>query len=181
MSDPWAAIAHDGKLNDGTKERILNALAARPRTITQLAELLGVSPPAAHRHVMDLLDSELIGEVAAPRDGRRSPVERYYQPTFPVILAADRASLDPVLQNLAADIAATFRDRQEALAAAFAQTSLSARGESFETLLHYLYATAVRTARARLEAEGALPPWPEHADGSRWVWWAEEAPAREVM
>ena len=33
----------------------------------------------------------------------------------------------------------------------------------------------------RLEAEGVLPPWPEHGDGSRWVWWAEEAapPERE--
>src|SRR5215208_4411879 len=76
MSDPWAAIPHDGKLNDGTKERILNALAAQPRTITQLAELLGISSPAVHRHVTDLLASELIGEAVIPQDGRRSPVER---------------------------------------------------------------------------------------------------------
>jgi DNA-binding transcriptional ArsR family regulator len=181
MSDPWAAISHDGKLKDGTKERILNALAAQPRTIAQLAELLGVSSPAVHRHVTDLLASGLIAEVEGPQDGRRSRVERYYQPTFPVILAADRAALDPVLQDLAADIATAFRQRQEALAMAFAETSLLKRGESFETLLHYLFATAGRIARAQLEADGALPPWPEHADGSRWVWWAEEAPAREVM
>jgi DNA-binding transcriptional ArsR family regulator len=180
MSDPWAAIAHDGKLNDGTKELILNALAAQPRTITQLAERLGISSPAVHRHVTDLLASELIREVEAPEDGRRSGVERYYQPTFPVVLAADRATLDPILQDLAADIAAAFRRRQEALADAFAQTSLPARGESVEPLLHYLYATAARLARERLEAAGDLPPWPEHADGSRWIWWAEEAPETEV-
>jgi len=181
MSEPWAAIPHDGKLNDGTKERILNALAAQPRTITQLADLLGISSPAVHRHVTDLLASELIGEVEVPQDGRRSRVERYYQPTFPVIHAADRAALDPVLQDLAADIAAAFRRRLEALAAAFAQTSLPERGVSFEALLHYLFATAGRIARDQLEADSALPPWPEHADGSRWVWWAEEAPAREVI
>jgi DNA-binding transcriptional ArsR family regulator len=181
MSEPWAAIPHDGKLKDGTKERILNALAAQPRTIAQLAELLGVSSPAVHRHVTDLLTSELIGEVEVPQDGRRSPVERYYQPTFPVILAADRAALDPVLQDLAADIAKAFRQRQELLAMAFFETSLPERGESFEALLHYLFATAGRIARAQLEADSVLPTWPEHADGSRWVWWAEEAPAREVM
>jgi hypothetical protein len=26
-----------------------------------------------------------------------------------------------------------------------------------------------------------LPPWPEHGDGSRWLWWAEEAPETEVL
>ena len=181
MSDPWAAISHDGKLNDGTKELILNLLFRQPRTTTQIAELLGLSPPAVHRHVTDLLASELIAEVDVPEDGRRSPVERFYQPTFPVVLAADRASLDPVLEDLAADIAAAFQRRQEALVDAFAQTSLPAHGQSFAALRHYLYATAVRIARAQLEADGALPPWPEHADGSRWVWWAEEAPPREVM
>jgi DNA-binding transcriptional ArsR family regulator len=181
MSDPWAAIPHDGKLNDGTKERILDALAAQPRTIAQLAEVLEISSPAVHRHVTDLVASELIREVEVPRDGRRSGVERYYQPTFPVVLAADRVLLDPVLQELATDIAAAFHRRQVPLAEAFARTTLSARGDAVETLLHYLYATAARTARAHLEAEGALPAWPEHADGSRWVWWAEESPAREVM
>ena len=64
---------------------------------------------------------------------------------------------------------------------AFFGTSLPERGESFEALLHYLFATAGRIARAQLEADSALPPWPAHRDGSRWVWWAEEAPAREVM
>src|SRR5215208_6358623 len=147
MSDPWAAISHDGKLNDGTKERILNALSAQPRTIAQLAQLLGISSPAVHRHVTDLLATELVAEVQLPQDGRRSPVERYYQPTFPVALAVDRATFDPVLQDLAADIAAAFRRRQEALADAFAQTSLSARGGSNESLLHYLFATAGRIAR----------------------------------
>ena len=170
------AIVNQRKLNDGTKELILNAIYRQPRTITQLAELLGISAPAVHRHVVDMLADELIQEVdlVAPQRSRGS--ERYYRPNFPVVLTADRAALQPVLEDLAADIAAAFQQRQEALTNAFAQTSLPTRGEPVEMLLHYLYATATRLARARLEADGALPPWPEHADGSRWIWWAEEAP-----
>src|SRR5215217_8064463 len=179
--DPWVAIVNQRKLNDGTKERILNAIYRKPRTITQLAELLGISAPAVHRHISDMLGDELIQEVdlAAPERSRGS--ESYYRPNFPVVLTGDQAMLQLVLEDLAADIAAAFRRRQNALPNAFAQTSLPARGESFETLLHYIYATATRLARERLEAAGELPPWPEHADGSRWVWWAEESLETEVL
>ena len=178
--DPWVAIVNQRKLNDGTKELILNAIYRQPRTITQLAELLGISAPAVHRHIVDMLADDLIQEVdlAAPQRSRGS--ERYYRPNFPVVLAADRDALQPVLEDLAANIAAVFQQRQEALANALADTSLPARGEPVELLHHYLYATATRLARARLEAAGSLPPWPEHADGSRWIWWAEEAPETEV-
>jgi predicted ArsR family transcriptional regulator len=174
--DPWVAISQQGKLKNGTKELILNALYRRPRTTAQLAQVLGLSAPAVHRHVAELLASELIREVAAPEDGRRSAIERYFRPNFPVVLAADRAALQPALDELADAFAAVFRDRQALLAEAFRRTGLPAREEPFEALLHYLYAEATRTARARLEAERGLPPWPEHGDGSRWVWWAEEHP-----
>jgi predicted ArsR family transcriptional regulator len=175
------AIVNQRKLNDGTKELILNAVYRQPRTITQLAELLGISAPAVHRHISGLLADELIQEVDLPTADRSRGSERYYRPNFPVVLAADRAALEPVLEDLAADIAAAFHQRREALAQAFADTSLPARGEPIEMLLHYLYATATRLARVRLETDGALPPWPEHADGSHWIWWAEEAPETEVL
>jgi DNA-binding transcriptional ArsR family regulator len=179
--DPWVAIVNQRKLNNGTKERILNAIYRQPRTITQLSELLGISAPAVHRHISDMLGDELIQEVdlAAPERSRGS--ERYYRPSFPIVLATDRATMQPILEDLAADIVSAFQRWQEPLGNVFAQTSLSARGEEFETLLHYLYATATRLARARLEADGGLPEWPEHADGSRWIWWAEEAPKTEVQ
>jgi len=179
--DPWVAIVNQRKLNDGTKELILNAIYRQPRTITQLAELLGISAPAVHRHVADMLASELIAEavVTAPERSRGS--ERYYRPNFPVLLASDQEMLQPVLQDLADDIAAAFHRRQDALASALAQTNVRARGESFEGLFHYIYATATRLARERLEAAGQLPPWPEHADGSRWVWWAAEPLETEVL
>src|SRR5215207_3446626 len=178
--DPWVAISQQRKLNDGTKERILNALYRRPRTVAQLAQQLDLSPPAVHRHVGELLTSELIREVDASEHGRRSALERYYQPNFPVVLAADRAALQPVLDELAQGIAALFRTEQAALAQAFTRTSLPDRGESFAALRQYLYATATSMARERLEADGDLPPWPEHDDGSRWVWWAEEPGETEV-
>ena len=179
--DPWVAISQQRKLNDGTRELILNAIYQQPRTITQLAELLGISAPAVHRHIVNMLADELIHEVDPAAAERSRGSERYYRPNFPIVLAADRAALQPVLEEIAADVAAVFRQGQEALAKAFADTSLPARGEQVETLLHYLYATATRLAQARLEAAGDLPPWPEHADGSRWIWWAEEAPETETQ
>jgi len=175
------AISQQRKLNDGTRELILNAIYQQPRTITQLAELLGISAPAVHRHIVNMLADELIHEVDPAAAERSRGSERYYRPNFPIVLAADRAALQPVLEEIAADVAAVFRQGQEALAKAFADTSLPARGEQVETLLHYLYATATRLARARLEADGDLPPWPEHTDGSRWIWWAEEAPETETQ
>lgn len=173
-SDPWAAISHDGKFNDGTKELILNAIYARPSTVTELAELLELSAPTIHRHVTELLASELIQEVEVPATERASAVARYYRPNFPVVLAPDRRELQLVLEQLAGEIAAVVRGAQSSLAEAFDRTSLPNRGEPFEALLHYLYATTVRLAREELEREGTLPTWPEHSDGSRWVWWADE-------
>ena len=93
---------------------------------------------------------------------------------------SDRRALEPVLGQLAEAMAEVFRSGQPALAEAFARTNLSTQDERFEELLHYLYAAAARLARERLEAEGLLPDWPEHRDGSRWVWWAEEPPETEV-
>jgi DNA-binding transcriptional ArsR family regulator len=178
-ADPWAAIAKQGKLADGTKELILNALHQRPRSVTQLSAVLDLSAPAVHRHVIELLGSELIHEVPVPSSQRRSPTERHYRPNFPIVRAADRQALQPVLEQLAETFAGVFRARQDELVIAFTRTSLSAHGERFEVLLHYLFAAATRLARARLELTGDLPPWPEHGDGSRWVWWGEE-PATEL-
>ena len=39
-SEPWAAVAKNKLLPNGTKEEILNLVAQEPRTISQLAEAL---------------------------------------------------------------------------------------------------------------------------------------------
>jgi DNA-binding transcriptional ArsR family regulator len=172
--DPWANVSKQKRCDDGTKELILNAIHRQPRTVSQLATELGLSAPAVHRHVTDLLSSELIREVDVPQTERQSPVARYYAPNFPVVLASDRQELLPVLEEIARAFAEDFRRRQEDLAAAYVRTNLPARGERFEQLLHCLYTAVIRIARERLEEQGVLPPWPEHSDGSRWLWWAEE-------
>src|SRR5215208_7106734 len=76
--EPWVAIVNQRKLNDGTKELILNAIYDQPRTITQLAELLGISAPAVHRHIVDMLADELIHEVDPAAVERSRGSERYY-------------------------------------------------------------------------------------------------------
>jgi DNA-binding transcriptional ArsR family regulator len=113
--DPWVAIVNQRKLNDGTKELILDAIYRQPRTITQLAELLGISAPAVHRHAGEMLASELISEVGVTALERSRASERYYGPNFPVVLASDQVALQPVLEDLAADIATAFQRRQDAL------------------------------------------------------------------
>lgn len=49
-SDPWAEITRNKLLPNGTKEQILNVLAKGPKTITQIAEALGLSGPSIHTH-----------------------------------------------------------------------------------------------------------------------------------
>ena len=174
--DPWASIAKQRKLQDGTKELILNAIHRSPRTIAQLAGELGLSQPTVHRHITELHSSELIREVTLPEEARQSSVERYYAPNFPVVLASDRQELLPALDAVAGEIAEIFHRHQADLADTFARTSMPTRGEHLDGLLHWLYTTSIRMARERLEEDGVLPSWPEHSDGSRWVWWAEESP-----
>src|SRR5438128_1240848 len=42
-SDPWAGVTQNKLLNDGTKERVLNSVARKPKTIARLAKELGLS------------------------------------------------------------------------------------------------------------------------------------------
>jgi hypothetical protein len=179
-ADPWVAIVNQHKLNDGTKERILNVIYRQPRTVTQLAELLTISVPGVHRHVGELVADELIHEADGAEPSRSRSSERYYRPNFPVVFAADRTELQPALEDLAEAFGALFREHRPALATALRTTSVSTRGESLDLVFHYLFATATRIAREQLELTGDLPLWPEHRDGSRWVWWAEEAEEAEV-
>src|SRR4030095_14292119 len=97
-SDPWASIAHDKLLNDGTKERILNSVAHRPKTIAGLAKELGLSQQAIHNDIGDLLSSQLLRE---SRDWKkRHPAENYYEPNFPIIKAGGRAAFDQICQSI---------------------------------------------------------------------------------
>ena len=79
-----------------------------------------------------------------------------------------------MLEEVAGDLVDVFRRRQERLTDAYSGTSAPARIGGVEGLGHWFYTAATRIARERLEAEGVLPKWQEHSDGSHWLWWAEE-------
>jgi DNA-binding transcriptional ArsR family regulator len=168
--DPWAPVAHNKLLPDGTKEKILNLVAREPRTIAQLADELGLSQPSVHTHVTDMLASELLRE---PEQWKKHyPAERYYEPNFPVIAARERTEFDALCGELAERIAELFEKRRPKLEGAFGRTGLGAKDWTFDDITQYLFAKAQRGARERLEERGVLPTRQRHRNGVEWIFWA---------
>lgn len=174
-SDPWAGIAKNKLLPNGTKEEILNLLAGEPKTISQLAGALELSPPSVHAHVNDMMKSELLRE--SEEWEKKYPTERYYEPNFPVVRAEECAEFEKLCGEMAAQVADLFARRRPQLERAFARTALAARGWDFPEVAHYLYARVQREARTLLEGRGTLPPPSAHRNGAQWVFWAEQPPA----
>lgn len=174
-SEPWAAVAKNKLLPDGTKEEILNLVAQEPRTISQLAEALGLSAPSVHTHVSDMLKSELLRE--AVEWEKTHPAERYYEPNFPVIKEEEAAELCELCGDLAAKVADLFKKHQRKLGKAFRGTPLAERGWDFAEVAQYVFASVQRGARARLEQDGMLAPPKARRNGVEWVFWAEEPKA----
>ena len=170
-SDPWAAIAQNKLLPDGTKEEILNLVAREPKTISQLAEALSLAPPSVHTHVGDMMRSELLRESVEWE--KRHPTERYYEPNFPVIRADERAEFDALCAKMAERLADMFEQRLPQLRRAFDKTAIAERGWEFSDIAQYLYACVQRGARELLEERGALPRPAKHRNGAQWLFWAE--------
>ncbi|HEY2970411.1 MAG TPA: winged helix-turn-helix domain-containing protein [Casimicrobiaceae bacterium] len=171
-SDPWAAIAQDKLLSDGTKEQVLNSVARRPKTIARLAKELGLSQPTIHAHVNALLKSELL--CRAMDWEKQHPAENYYEPNFPVLGAADRAASKPICQAMAEQIADLFEKNQPRLQRAIEETSVMERGWRYADVVQCLYASVQRGARKILEERGVLPLRQRHDNGAEWLFWAEE-------
>jgi DNA-binding transcriptional ArsR family regulator len=174
-SEPWAAVAKNKLLPDGTKEEILNLVAREPRTISQLAEALGLSAPSVYAHVSDMLKSELLRE--AVEWEKTHPAERYYEPNFPVIKEEEAEELCRLCDDLAEKVAALFRRRRRQLEKAFGETPLAERGWDFAEVAQFIFASAQRRARGLLEQDGVLSPPKTHRNGVEWVFWAEEPKA----
>jgi DNA-binding Lrp family transcriptional regulator len=174
-SDPWASIAKDKLINDGTKEEILNLVARDPKTISQLAEALGLSAASIHKHITEMAESELLRE-STERE-RKHPAERYYEPNFLVVKARDHAEFDVLCRDMAERIADLFEKNCPQLERALSKTDLTNQGWAFSDLTQYLYARTQRGARELLEQRGALPPRQEHPNGAKWIFWAEEPKA----
>ena len=172
-SDPWAEITQNKLLNDGTKERVLNAVARQPKTIALLAKELSLSQPTIHNHVTDLLNSELLCESKVRE--KKHPAENYYEPNFPVIRTADRAAFDPICQVLSKRLADLFEAQQIPLKRAMEKTDLADQDWEFSDLAQYLYACVQRGARELLEERGVLPLREKHRNDADWLFWAEES------
>ena len=174
-SEPWASVAKNKLLPDGTKEEILNLVAQEPRTISQLAAALSLSAPSVHTHVSDMLKSELLRE--AVEWERAHPAERYYEPNFPVIKADEAAELCELCDDLAVKVADLFRKHRRNLEKAFRETPLAERGWDFAEVAQYVFASVQRGARELLEQDGTLARPKARRNGVEWVFWAEEPKA----
>ena len=171
-SDPWAAIAKNKLLPDGTKEEVLNLVAREPKTISQLAEALNLSAPSVFAHVSDMMKSELLRE--AVEWEKKHPSERYYEPNFPIFRAEECAEFESLCQEMAEQVAALFEKKRPQMERAYRRTGFASRGWELSDVTQCLYANMQRKARSLLEHRRLLSPPVKHANGAEWVFWAEE-------
>jgi DNA-binding transcriptional ArsR family regulator len=176
-SDPWAQIAKRRLLPNGTKEEILNLVAEQPKTISQLAEALDMAPPSVYGHINDLTKSELLRESVEWE--KKYPTERYYEPNFPVFKAAECAKFMSLCEEMAQQLAAVFERKLSKLERAFRKTNLAQDGWEFSDVTQCLYANMQRHARQILEERGILTPRQKHANGAKWIFWAQEPTAEK--
>jgi len=171
-SDPWTDVTKRKLLPNGTKEEILNLVARAPKTISQLAEALDLSPPSVHTHINDMMKSELLRE--SHEWEKKYPTERYYEPNFPVFKAEECAEFRTLCDEMAQQVVALFEKRRSKIERAFGKTGLKNQGWEFADITQCLYANMQRSARTRLEQRGLLASREKHANGAEWIFWAEE-------
>ncbi|HKP82070.1 MAG TPA: winged helix-turn-helix domain-containing protein [Pyrinomonadaceae bacterium] len=171
-SDPWADITKRKLLPNGTKEQILTLLADEPKTLSQLAQALNLSPPSVHTHINDMLKSELLRE--SEEYEKRHPSERYYEPNFPIFKAEECAEFRTLCEEMAEELATLFEQRRTKMERAFQQTNLPEHGWQLSDVTQCLYANMYRNARTLLQERGLLTPRAKHANGAEWIFWAEE-------
>jgi len=170
-SDPWAEITKNKLLPNGTKEEILNLVAREPKTISQLAQALNLSPPSVHTHINDMLKSELLRE--SEEWEKKYPTERYYEPNFPVFKAEECAEFTGLCEEMSNDLVTMFEKNRQKMELAFRKTGLSKEGWELSDITQCLFANMYRRARTLLEQRGLLSPPDKHANGAKWIFWAE--------
>ena len=171
-TDPWADVTKRKLLPNGTKEQIITLVANEPKTLSQLAQALKLSPPSVHTHINDMLKSELLRE--SEEYEKRHPTERYYEPNFPVFKVEECAEFRTLCDEMAEQLASLFQRRHAKMEKAFRKTSLPNHGWELSDITHCLYANMYRGARTLLEQRGLLAQREKHANGAEWIFWAEE-------
>src|SRR5438105_3173702 len=86
------------------------AVRLPPNRIARLAEELGLSQPAVHTHVTDMVDSELLR--GAKEWEKKHPAENYYEANFPIVRSADRRVFEAICDKMAQEVADIFQSRQ---------------------------------------------------------------------
>jgi DNA-binding transcriptional ArsR family regulator len=171
-TDPWADVTKRKLLPNGTKEQIITLVANEPKTLSQLAQALKLSPPSVHTHINDMLKSELLRE--SEEYEKKHPTERYYEPNFPVFKAKECAEFQGLCDEMAQQLATLFERRHAKIEKAFRKTSLPDHGWEVSDIAHCLYANMYRSARTLLEERGLLSSREKHTNGAEWIFWAEE-------
>jgi len=174
IRDPWSHVSRAGLISSETKEIILNKTYRQPKTVTQLAREIGLSQPSIHKHVQELVASDLLREAEVEEAEKAYRVEKYYQPSFPVLFEEDVAQLESACRKVAERIAEVYWEHRGELQQAFAGSSLAQRGYELADILDYVYSRIRRMGRAVLDQQDFFADMPTHRDGSRWVFWAEE-------
>ena len=149
------------------RERLVAALADRPRTVAQLAQAFGLSQPTMLEQVRRALRDGLIAEVQVAEEEKRFPAERYYATAVPVVRQPDRELMEAACRGLAGDVAAALSKNWGDLHAAFAMTHLARAGWAFEELWPYLHDTIARLVQEQVGGLGAPTPIAPH--GLAWV------------
>jgi len=178
VDDPWSYISRAGSLSSETRQIIINKIYKEPKTVTQLAKEIGLSQPAIHKHVTELSKEGLIKEVEVHASEREFKREKYYSPTFPVILKSDLHILEPTLTEIVEQVSKAIKKNKPRLKNAFENTSLPRRQWTFEDLTFFLYKKITDLTREKLELEGLFPEIPVRNE-ERWIFWAEEVEVTE--
>ena len=165
--DPWSYVSNTGILDAETRLLILETIYKEPKTVTQLANEFGLSQPAVHRHVMDMLHVGIIREADLPVSEKRFRVEKYYEPNFPVILESDFEAFRKELEDISRKIVDIFEKEKETLEEEFRKTGLQQKGWTFEDITFYMFEKAEAMARNRLHSTNFFPE-------REWIFFAEE-------
>ncbi|MGH9962991.1 MAG: hypothetical protein ACREBC_38725, partial [Pyrinomonadaceae bacterium] len=105
---------------------------------------------------------------------KKYPIERYYEPNFPVFRAEECAEFKALCDEMSKDLGTLFESQRQKMERAFSKTSLTKRGWELPDITQCLYANMYRGARKLLEQHGLLSPREKHKNGAEWVFWAEE-------
>ena len=178
FEDPWSYVSKSGSLSSETRQIMMNKIYKEPKTVTQLSKEIGLSQPAIHKHVAELLSEGLIREVEVPESERAFKREKYYSPTFPVVLKSDLGILEPILTEIVEEVSEIIKKHKDRLKTVFDRTSLPKRHWSFEDLTFFLYKKITDLTREKFEREGFFPGIPMR-NGEKWVFWAEEVDVEE--